>query len=340
MVTFVAYPPTKTILSGTHRVMIGAQNSNLGLASRLINGILAIKPLANLAKRQARSMMIKRAKSIGVDWHQEVQNLRSRGGELDFDPAWSEELKQIQNPSLIYPEYYLKPFHAYERGNLSWQAATEVEVAALAVHSKLWSNPSAKSTMKLRGNFIAAINDRLSAPPQNILDMGCSVGISTFSLQTAYPQAQITGVDLSPYFLAIAKYKSQQQDRELDSSQPIQWLHSAAESTGLPDNSCDLVTAFLLFHELPRTAAIEIIKEARRVLRPGGYLAIMDSNPKAEGYVKMPSYILTLLKSTEPYIDDYFTFDIEQATIDAGFTQPTISITSPRHYTLIARVTK
>ena len=317
--------------------MTVASNSNLGLASRLINGILAIKPLFNLAKSRARSMMVKRANSIGVDWHEEVKQLRSRGGELDFDPAWEEELQQIQNHSLTYPEYYLKPFHAYETGNLSWQAATEVEVAAKAVHSKLWAEPSAESTMKLRDNFIAAINDRLSDPPQNILDMGCSVGISTFSLQKAYPQAQITGVDLSPYFLAIARYKAQQQ---LNSSHPIQWVHSAAESTGLPDNSCDLVTAFLLFHELPRTAAVEIIQEAKRVLRPGGCLAIMDSNPKAEGYRKMPSYILTLLKSTEPYIDDYFTFDLERAIVDTGFEKPTVSITSPRHHTFVAKVMK
>lgn len=315
--------------------MTVTHNSDIGLASRFINGILAIEPLFNLAKRQARSMMVKRAKSIGVDWHEEVKQLRSRGGKLDFDPAWSEELKQIQNHSITYPEYYLKPFHAYETGNLSWQAAMEVEVAAKAVHSKLWVEPSVESTMKLRDNFIAAINDRLSTSPQNILDLGCSVGISTFSLQKGYSQARITGVDLSPYFLAIARYKSQQQ---VNSSHPIQWLHSAAESTGLPDNSCDLVTAFLLFHELPRRAAVEIIKEAKRVLRSGGYLAIMDSNPQAEGYLKMPSYILTLLKSTEPYIDDYFTFDLEGAMIDVGFDRPTVSITSPRHHTLVARV--
>jgi len=37
-----------------------------------VNGVLAIKP-ANLAKHQARQMMILRAEKIGVPWTKEVQ---------------------------------------------------------------------------------------------------------------------------------------------------------------------------------------------------------------------------------------------------------------------------
>lgn len=315
-----------------------AQTSAPNGISRLINGILAIAPLANVIKRQARSMMIQRAEAIGVNWRNEVRELLSRGGELDFDPIWEQELEQIQNPDLTYPDYYLKPFHAYEKGNLSWEAAAEVEVAAKAVHARLWSEVSAENNSKLRHNYIDALNAQLPAAPQSILDLGCSVGISTCALQTAYPQAQMTGVDLSPYFLAVARYRSGQLSQERSPLHPICWLHAAAESTGLPERSFDLVSATLLTHELPRTTTRKILQEARRVLRPGGYLAMMDSNPKAEGYVKMPPAILTLLKSTEPYLDDYFTFDLEQAIADAGFTRPIQTLTSPRHYTLIARV--
>ena len=64
------------------------------LASRLINGLLAVKPLANLAKHQARQMMIKRAESIGVYWVKEVEALRSR--------TWDDDLAQVQNPDLSY----------------------------------------------------------------------------------------------------------------------------------------------------------------------------------------------------------------------------------------------
>lgn len=100
------------------------------LASRFVNGILAIKPLANFAKHQARKMMIKRAEEIGVLWTKEAEKLQARD--------WSSDFAQVQNPNLNYPDYYVTSFHAYETGNLSWQAACEVESAARAVHAKIW----------------------------------------------------------------------------------------------------------------------------------------------------------------------------------------------------------
>lgn len=45
----------------------------------------------------------------------------------------------------------------------------------------------------------------------------------------------------------------------------------------LPDASQNLVSACLLFHELPQIAAQNIVKEAFRVLKPGGVLSIMVS---------------------------------------------------------------
>ncbi len=310
----------------------------LNVANTLVNGLLAVKPLANLAKHRARKMMIKRAESIGVNWRQDVKKLRSRGKDVAFDPGWETELAAIQDPDLVYPDYYLKSFHAYEKGNLCWEAATEVAVAAQAVHARLWPEEGAAGTLKLRQNFIAALQTQLSTPPQQIVDLGCSVGISTRALQVAYPQAEITGVDLSPHFLAVAQFHDREAGNQLHNSPAIQWRHAAAESTGLPDQFCDIVTAFLVVHELPQPATRAILREARRLLRPGGHLAIMDSNPKAEGYSKMPPYVLTLLKSTEPYLDEYFSLDIERAMEDVGFLPPSIFETSPRHYSLIAQV--
>jgi ubiquinone/menaquinone biosynthesis C-methylase UbiE len=301
------------------------------LTSRLVNGILAIKPIANLAKHQARTMMIKRAESIGVYWRQEVQKLRSRNSTADFSPTWEDDLAQLQTADLTYPDYYVTSFHAYEQGNLSWEAAMEVESAAHAVHARIFPEAGAKGDAMLRQSYHALLQQQIATPPQSILDLGCGVGMSTFALQALYPQAQITGLDLSPYFLAIAQYRT-------NPSAPIGWLHRAAESTGLPDACFDLISAHLVFHELPQSASKAILQEARRLLRPGGHLAIMDMNPQSEVYAKLPPYILTLLKSTEPYLDEYFGLDLKQAIYEAGFNEPSVTCNSIRHRTAIAQV--
>jgi ubiquinone/menaquinone biosynthesis C-methylase UbiE len=173
--------------------------------------------------------------------------------------------------------------------------------------------------------------------------------MSTFALQDTFPGSTITGVDLSPYFLAVARYRSQLrqagqghglqlQDTRSSSQTPPIWVHATAEQTGLPAQSYDLVSACLLFHELPWTAAQAIVQEARRLLRPGGSLAIMDMNPQSAVYAKMPPYVLTLLKSTEPYLDDYFSLDLVGALEQAGFISPKVIENSPRHRTLLAQV--
>jgi ubiquinone/menaquinone biosynthesis C-methylase UbiE len=314
--------------------MTTAINSNrkptIGLASRLVNGILAIGPLANLAKHQARQMMIERAENMGVPWRKIVAELQAE----DLDT----ELAQVQNLDLTYPKYYLTSFHAYESGNLSWEAATEVEVAAYAVHSRIWKGANAQGDAMLRQSYHDLLNQQVSIQPRDILDVGCSVGMSTFALANAYPDAKITGLDLSPYFLAIANYQTRHKHPEWQDR--LKWVHAAAEATGLPDNSFDLASIFLVYHELPKTAAREILKEMHRVVRPGGYLTIMDMNPHSEIYAKMPPYILTLLKSTEPYLDQYFALDIAHEFESAGFERPTITCNSPRHRTIVARSLK
>ncbi|MDJ0597425.1 MAG: class I SAM-dependent methyltransferase [Crocosphaera sp.] len=298
--------------------------SQPSLASRVINGILSVKPLAKLAKYQARNMIINRAEKIGVPWRDNVRQLSNHN--------WQEELPKVENPNLVYPDYYVCSFHGYETGNLSWKSALEVESAAYAVHANIWPGAGVNGDPRLRHNYHEILTQQLALTPQRILDIGCSVGMSTFPLQEMYPDAKVTGLDLSAYHLAVAQYRTEQRNLDID------WIHGAAEATNLSATSFDLVSAFLLYHELPQTAAIAIFKEARRLLKPGGYFTMMDMNPRAEAYKKMPPYILTLLKSTEPYLDQYFALDVETALIEAGFEAPKITPISPRHRAIVAKV--
>ncbi len=323
------------------------------LLSSIVNQVLAIKPLWNFAKGRARHMMVTRAETIGVPWRERVQALQSRRAGVghteaglstaktgELSPLWQADLESIQNPDLVYPDYYTTSFHAYDEGNLGWQPAMEVEVAAQAVHAKIWPESGAAGDDRLRQSYHNVLMAQLPQTPKAIVDIGCGVGMSTEAFQTTFPQVHLTGVDLSPYFLAVAQYRQQERQAtgEVSSTAaPITWCHAAGEATGLPAASYDLVSICLVFHELPQLAAKAILQEARRLLRPGGHLAMMDMNPRSEAIQKLPPFVFTLLKSTEPYLDDYFSLDMEAAFETAGFERPTVSFNSPRHRTFIGK---
>lgn len=234
----------------------------------------------------------------------------------------------------------------------------EVEVAAKAVHARLWPDAGAQGDAMLRQSYHDVLKAELPEAPRAIVDLGCGVGMSTETLQALYPNAQVAGVDLSPYFLAVAKYRQKVRGEalmrggdeargsvsnalpphRLTASPQITWHHAPAEATNLPATSYDLVSVCLVFHELPQSAARSVLKEARRLLRPGGHLAIMDMNPRSQVYASMPPFVLTLLKSTEPYLDQYFALDMEAEFRQAGFEPPMVQFNTVRHRTLIGRV--
>lgn len=233
----------------------------------------------------------------------------------------------------MYPKYYQTSFHAYEEGNLGWEPALEVESASKAVHSTLFDGePTVEGDRLLRESYHNILKANLPEPPQKIADLGCGAGLSTEALQELFPEAEVTGVDLSPYFLAVAKYRTAQTNSQLH------WHHGAGEDTKLPAESFNLVSVSLVFHELPKKAAIAIFQEAKRLLKPGGHFAMMDMNPQAEVYRTMQPYILTLLKSTEPYLDQYFALDVGTELVNAGFETPFLQENTARHRTIIAKV--
>jgi ubiquinone/menaquinone biosynthesis C-methylase UbiE len=269
-------------------------------------------------------MMIKRAERLGIPWRQTVQELETQ----DWDNQW----QSIHNPDLQYPDYYQASFHGYDQGHLCWQAAFEFEVAANAVHSSLYPEAGAQGDAKLRQSYHDVLLAQLPQAPQQILDLHCTVGLSSFTLQALYPQAQLTGLNFSPYYLAVAAYNGQQKHSH------INWIHALPEATGLTEQSFDLVSAFLLFHEMPQDATRKIFREARRLLKSSGHFTFMDMNPRSQAYLTMPPYVMTLLKSTEPFMDQYFALDIEQALLEAGFDAVSITPNSSRHRTIIAQV--
>ncbi|MGP1384600.1 MAG: class I SAM-dependent methyltransferase [Thainema sp.] len=305
------------------------------ILSRLVNLLIQTKPLYALMKRQARQVLIKTAEKHGIPWRQNYHALETSGIQST--------LAQMTNPAVDYPDYFQVPFHAYADGNLCWNAAFEAESATYSMALRVW--PQEELTWqtahdRLRSSFHQVLAEQITSPTRDILDIGCSVGISTLSLHRYYAAQQSSGysstpvrtigLDLSPYMLAVAKFRDV--NHEITN-----WVHVKAEQTDFPDQSFDLITLQFVLHELPRQAATAIFREAHRLLRPGGHLAIADNNPKSPVIQNLPPVLFTLMKSTEPWSDDYYTFDVEAALQQVGFIHCTTVASDPRHRTIVTR---
>ncbi|MEB3258919.1 MAG: class I SAM-dependent methyltransferase [Cyanobacteriota bacterium] len=295
------------------------------LTDAMIRGALSVKPLWAVAKHQARRMMIQRAERHGIPWTARVADYER----VDWAPHW----QAVHDGSLAYPANYQASFHGYDAGHLCWQAAFEFEVASNAVHSSLYPEAGPTSDQALRVGYHQALQARFPQPPGTILDLHCTVGLSSFALQAAFPQAAITGLTFSPYYLAVARHEAERRQVGIQA-----WRHALPEATGLPASSFDLVSIFLLLHEMPQPTTRRILREARRLVRPGGCLAVMDMDPGCQAYQTMPAAVMTLLKSTEPFMDAYFAFDLEEELRSAGFDAVTSAPCTPRHRAVLAEV--
>ena len=301
-------------------------DSSRGLG-RLIETLIGISLFRRPLFFQARQLIIRTAERNGIPWRQRREELRQAAEPL---------LASSSTAGLNPPDYYVARFHAYEQGNLCWQAAAEAEQATDAMALRVWPDqqltPSEAQRM-LRDAIHAAVEPLLNGVLHRVLDLGCSVGVSTQALahwlnsraaQRGEPSPVLIGLDLSPDMLAVARVR----DTEALVSE---WRHAAAEATGLTPGSIDLISLQFVCHELPQQATHAVMQEAARLLRPGGVLVMVDQDPASSVLQRLPAPVATLLKSTEPYIEQYFSLDMPLALQQSGFRDLSISACDPRH---------
>jgi ubiquinone/menaquinone biosynthesis C-methylase UbiE len=300
---------------------------------RLIAAVLAVGPLRRLLFWQARRVIIRTAERNGIAWRARREQLQASAAPL---------LAASTNPATTAPSYYRAPFHAYAEGNLCWPAACEAEQATASMALRVWPGETLtpeQAQSRLRQAIFAAIEPSLEGAVHTALDLGCSVGVSTLALHDWLERrsalhdggpVRVEGLDLSPQMLAVARVRDAQ-------GCIAAWHHAAAESTGLPAAGFDLITLQYVCHELPAHASRAVLAEAARLLRPGGVIALVDQDPQSAVIRRLPAPIGTLLKSTEPYLEEYFRLDLAVALVEAGFEDVRRDACDPRHRVMVAR---
>jgi len=97
----------------------------------------------------------------------------------------------------------------------------------------------------------------------DVLDLGCGTGWFTRKLAGLGPAVYVTGMDLS---LGMVEHAG------ASASSDITWVVADAEAIPLADQSCDLIFSNLMIQWCADPA--QVLRECRRVLRPGGRLVV------------------------------------------------------------------
>ena len=169
------------------------------------------------------------------------------------------------------------------------------------------------------GNNIFELRRRVAAAAprddyRRILDLGSGTGQYSMQIQDVYPNAELTLLDISRAELNYALKRGQ------DEGHSWRGIRAAAEDSGLPDESFDLVTSFILLHEIPPHVTKKILAESLRLLEPGGHIVFSDVTPYREGTKEMAwSADFAAAYGNEPWWRTAATMNLTELATEIGF---------------------
>jgi len=324
-------------------VVAYAQQPRVGIGQWLLDQALNSPLWTFLLVPQARQKIVSTAEENGIEWNYCKAWLAANDG------PW--QAKVDMDISHV-PEYYKQAFHAYQDGNLCWEAALEVELASAAVGARNFPAYGKDGETAFRSSFEVAL-DEIGAHVRDgdvIVDLGCGTGMSTRRIARKYPQAsKIIGIDLSPYFIQVGKSllklspKSRQEGGEwvstITNDARIDYRVGDAANTKEQDNSVDICNLQFVAHELPHSITRDIIQEAHRILKPGGQLWFCEMDFESPGFSKQRAnpLLFSLIRATEPYLDAYADHSLElRETLKNTFGHTIITSATGRHFAGIA----
>lgn len=133
-------------------------------------------------------------------------------------------------------------------------------------------------------------------PRDRVLEIGCGTGNVLLRATEAVPTATVRGVDPDPEAVAMARRKAAEAGVELELQVGV------AEDLPLDDGSVDRVLSSLMLHHIAADARVAALREAHRVLAPGGslHLVDLDHDPRTGGRMRTVNRVLSLLARLDP----------------------------------------
>jgi ubiquinone/menaquinone biosynthesis C-methylase UbiE len=155
--------------------------------------------------------------------------------------------------------------------------------------------------------------------PRRILEIGGTVGHSSLPIALAYPDAEMTIVDLGAPVLryGLARAKSLGVDN-------VRFVQASGEDLSMfADESFDWIQTTMFLHELSNAALDNILRETRRLLKPGGIVLHVEQPQFAP---EMPLFEQVMrdwdaFYNNEPFWSRMHELNLDQHMVDAGFAR-------------------
>jgi 2-polyprenyl-3-methyl-5-hydroxy-6-metoxy-1,4-benzoquinol methylase len=226
------------------------------------------------------------------------------------------------NPEMVLPDYYTK---------------VDVHVMPGSFHKQVAPDDVYGGAVYDRGVYVYAYgglgpqNDGLglatlgcvkrrfpNLKPLKILDMGCGAGMSTLPFAAAYPEAEITAVDLAAPMLRYGHGRAE------SLGVPVHFVQASASDTGLPAGSFDLVVSTIMLHEMPQKYSKQVVAECHRLLKPGGVMVHNDLVGWPEDPFQEFMAEWNVHHNNEVFERGSGTLDWRAACVDAGFPSESV----------------
>lgn len=242
--------------------------------------------------------------------------------------------------ALNYPKYYLNDFHYQTDGWLSSKSAGVYEASTETLFLGRQDAMQRRTILPL---------SRKDDEPRDILEIACGTGRFSTFVRDKFPEAKVTLVDLSPFYLEVARENDtywrnhrgkaalEAVGSDMEEPLPATLVQANAEKLPFDNESFDAVTCVYLFHELPTEARTNAAAEMARVLKPGGVISFTDSSQIGDRPA-LDNEIGKFGNLNEPYYNGYIRSDLSTLFENSGLecnekfvtsVSKTISFTKP-----------
>lgn len=254
---------------------------------------------ASVLKPESWQKSFKRYPEIILD-ALSVRRRRQEKKNHDFNLEAEEYLRDV-------PDYFRRNFHFQTGGYLTEKSAHLYEHQVEILFSGAADAMRRLLLKPLKEHFPHSQGEGL-----HFLEVAGGTGRLSKFVKLTFPKAKITVLDLSHPYLKKAQ-------ANLSEFSKVDFVQGDAAALPFKDQQFDAVFSCFLFHELPYEERKKVLKEAVRVLNPGGFCGLVDSlqdEDRSEFDWALKQFPVDF---HEPFYKNYLQNPMEGLLKDAGF---------------------